>query len=152
MSPDIFNSYDEMTKPMLVARLEEAGVKLTGEEKKPELVELAEQNLPPLTASQPDPAADLDTVDPIDQPVEVKSAVLDEPVAKGGCIPSHKQQRAAIGAGYLKCKVCKEEIPNEFKKVMIEGQVHDECPADHNLLRAQFGAGYLVCKTCKQRV
>jgi len=72
--------------------------------------------------------------------------------AKGaGCSPSHKEQRAAMGAGHLVCKECGKEVPKSFG-IVIDGQKVEACPEDHEAMRARIGAGHLVCPTCKQQV
>lgn len=71
--------------------------------------------------------------------------------SRGGCDPSHQEQRIASGAGHLECKQCGKEIPNQFG-VVIAGQRVEACPEDHEAMRAEVGAGLLVCPTCKQNV
>lgn len=76
---------------------------------------------------------------------------VETPAKKEGCDPSHKEQRTAMGAGYLVCGQCGKEIANDFG-VVINGEKVEACPEDHEAMRAQIGAGHLVCPTCKQEV
>lgn len=139
-------SYAEKTKAELRSLLEEAGVAFDEDAKKDDLVALAEEHLPKLDAE----ASEEKQTDESEE--EKQDDIVAAHKEKSGCNPSHQHQRAAVGSGHLNCSQCGKEIPNEFKKVVIDGVEHTECPDDHDEQRAAVGAGHLVCRTCKQDI
>jgi ribosomal protein L37AE/L43A len=84
-----------------------------------------------------------------------KTTLVEKEVKKSeekGCKPSHKSQREAIGAGYLVCESCKQEIPNDLSATEEAIEEKFNCKPPHKDQREQIGAGYLVCETCKREI
>lgn len=108
--------------------LTEAGVEIPADAKKADLVALAEANL---------------------KAPEGEGTSLNAPV---GC--NHKDQREAIGSGYLECSNCGKEINADGDVINEVGQNVEptDCDPSHREQREAIGSGYLTCSVCGREI